>query len=229
VSPTTSLGYLGGTVTVSAVVTDATSCAFSSSKATAGAPSTVPCTTGAVSDTFSVPANPSKRAKTVKLQLTVTGSKQVKAKTSVVVGAPGNCPQPAAGADFSGCNLAYADLSSASLANATFTGAALTGTVLAHADLTGADLSGVTMPGSDLTGAHLAGADLTSSVLTGAHLAGAVLTSATVTGADLTGADLTGADFSAADVSGVIWSATTCPDGSLSSASSPETCIGHGI
>jgi len=38
---------------------------------------------------------------------------------------------------------------------------------------------------------------------------------ADLTGADLTGADLTGALLSGGKLSGVIWSTTTCPDGTV--------------
>ncbi len=69
---------------------------------------------------------------------------------------------------------------------------------------------------ADLRGARLAGAVLRDADLRGARLDGADLSRADLTGADLTGATLTG----------VIWSATTCPDGSNSDQNG-RTCAGH--
>jgi uncharacterized protein YjbI with pentapeptide repeats len=49
-----------------------------------------------------------------------------------------------------------------------------------------------------------------------ANLQDANLHGADLTGANLTGADLTGANLHGADLTGVIWSNTTCPDGTNS-------------
>ncbi|MGH2513541.1 MAG: pentapeptide repeat-containing protein, partial [Candidatus Limnocylindrales bacterium] len=62
--------------------------------------------------------------------------------------------------------------------------------------------------------------------LTGANLRAATLTGANLAKANLTGADLTGARLTGANVSGIVWSATSCPDGT-SSNDHGGTCIGH--
>jgi hypothetical protein len=122
------------------------------------------------------------------------------------------------GLDLSGAYLAGADLSSGTdLSNANLNGAKLSCAGLICADLTNANLSGANLNQADLTGANLTGADLAGANLTGANL----------TGANLTGANLTGANLNKANLDGVTWSNTTCPDGTLSSASAPETCVGH--
>ena len=52
------------------------------------------------------------------------------------------------------------------------------------------------------------------------HLAGANLSYSDLTGADLAGADLAGANL------GVIWSDTTCPDGTNSN-NDGDTCVNN--
>jgi len=78
-SPTT-LYDNGGPVVLSANVTNASSCVFSSTKPIAGLPATVACTSGAVSQTVILPANAGKKAVEYKFGLAVTGTKTVKAK-----------------------------------------------------------------------------------------------------------------------------------------------------
>jgi hypothetical protein len=107
-----------------------------------------------------------------------------------------------------GCNLHGLDLRNASLAGAGLS----TGTDLSNANLNNADASGANLSFANLSGANLNKADLTGANLTGADL----------TGANLNGAITTGATFDQAT-----WSNTTCPDGTNSSASTPETCVGH--
>ena len=111
---------------------------------------------------------------------------------------------PAPDVDWHGCDLTGLSGYDAHLWGADLTGATLTGAYLYLADLTGA-----TLTGADLTGADLRGADLRF----------VTLTSATLTGADLTGADLTGADLPS-----VIYSNTTCPNGSNSKTRNPQSC-----
>jgi hypothetical protein len=74
--------------------------------------------------------------------------------------------------------------------------------------------------------AKTATADLRNAKLTGAFLRDADLRNAKLDGADLTGADLTGAKLEGASLVRVIWSGTTCPDGSSSDANG-RTCAGH--
>jgi len=85
--------------------------------------------------------------------------------------------------------------------------------------LTGADLRNAYLELVNLRGAVLVGADLRES-----HLRG-VISWANLTDADLTGA--TGLDTAPAVwLENVIWSNTTCPDGTNSDANG-GTCQGH--
>jgi hypothetical protein len=101
---------------------------------------------------------------------------------------------------------------------AALAGCNLHGLDLSNAILAGADLSS----GTDLSNANLNKADLSGANLSFANLSGANLNEVDLTGANLTGAITTGANFNK-----VTWSNTTCPDGTNSSASTPETCVGH--
>ncbi|HTZ07678.1 MAG TPA: hypothetical protein VMB72_01320, partial [Acidimicrobiales bacterium] len=85
-----SLPHAGGSVTLSAKVSGASSCVVSSSPTLAGLPKTLSCASG-LSTTLSVPANPSAKAQTYKLTLEALGSKKVKAPklTLTVAGASG--------------------------------------------------------------------------------------------------------------------------------------------
>jgi hypothetical protein len=105
-------------------------------------------------------------------------------------------------------DLAYCDLASANLADA---------------QLVGANLSSAELSGANLTGANLSDANLVFTTLSGANL-----TSADLTGAHLAGADLTRANLAGATLAGVIWSNTTCPDGTNSDGHA-DTCVGYGI
>jgi beta propeller repeat protein len=113
--------------------------------------------------------------------------------------------------------------------------------------LPGGNLQGVNLGGAQLSGQSLRGANLRSASLIGANLSGANLSGANLTGADLTNADLRGADLSGANLNGarlvgadlqgaksnaltnvnlVVWSNTTCPDGTNSNADG-GACQGH--
>ncbi|HLK43872.1 MAG TPA: alkaline phosphatase family protein, partial [Thermoleophilia bacterium] len=117
------------------------------------------------------------------------------------------------------------------VAGMNLSGQLLTGLDLAHAAAAGVNLSGATLShgflvDANLNGADLEGANLAAADLNGADLHFASLQSATLTGADLTGADLYGANLTRTRLSGVIWSNTTCPDGSNSNQDG-NTCKGH--
>jgi hypothetical protein len=100
--------------------------------------------------------------------------------------------------------------------------------VLAGCNLNGLDLSNAILAGADLSsGTDLSNANLNKADLSGANLSFANLSGANLNHADLTGANLTGASTTGANFNQVIWSNTTCPDGTNSSASTPETCAGH--
>jgi len=119
----------------------------------------------------------------------------------------------------------------ANLTNASLVDAVLTNSDLNGTNLTGADLSGVVSGGITPFPAYLpadwsfvAGYLLGPSAnLTSADLSNVDLGPADLTGANLTDADIDNANLTAADLSGVIWSNTTCPDGTNSN-NDAETC-----
>jgi hypothetical protein len=150
---------------------------------------------------------------------------------------------PHVGIDWHACELLAANLSFAMLANANLSAANLqsanlNGAILDSANLTGASLRYSTVTnanvyGVNLNGAYLDGANLSNSGAQMSNLSYAILTDANLTytalfGSDLTGADLSGANLTGANVTDIIWSNTTCPDGS-NSDSHGNTCIGYGI
>ena len=95
------------------------------------------------------------------------------------------------------------------------------------ARLYGCDLSNVDLSHADLSGAELSTANLAHAVLVGANLSGADLSYSNSWGVDFTDADLSGARLTDASLTGVIWSNTTCPDGS-NSDNHANTCVGFG-
>jgi hypothetical protein len=90
---------------------------------------------------------------------------------------------------------------------------------------------GIDWHGCDLFGANLNDARLFQANLSGANFRFAGLIQADLRGADLTSADLTnanlfGASMFSANLTDVIWSNTTCPDGTTSD-NNGGTCVGH--
>ncbi len=75
----------GGTVTLSAVVTNATSCTLSSKKPVPGMPATVACSGGTVTYSVTLPPNAGKKPVKYKFHLAVAGAKTVKAKPVKVI------------------------------------------------------------------------------------------------------------------------------------------------
>jgi len=145
---------------------------------------------------------------------------------------------PGNGCNFSGDRLMNVNISDANLTNMNLNGVDFDSDDLAGAILTGANMTGAKIDGavSNLTAANLSDANLTDADIsggnnfTGANLIGANLTSANLGGDDLTDADLSGATGTGtATLTGVIWSNTTCPDGTISNTNgtSPQSCIGH--
>ena len=102
----------------------------------------------------------------------------------------------------------------------------LRGATLGGCYLAGVDLAAVNLVNASLVGADLAGADLTGSRLGQANFARAILTGANLANANLSGATLTGATMTGANLIGAVWSKTTCPDGTSSTANG-GTCVGH--
>ncbi len=84
------LAWPGGTVTLSAQVTGAESCRFSSTPTITGMPSTVPCPDGTIADTVTVPANGTTKAEVLTFDLSVVGASTITAKAATVTisGAP---------------------------------------------------------------------------------------------------------------------------------------------
>ena len=80
----TSLPQTGGSATLSASVTGATSCAFSVSPTVTGLPDTVPCTSGTATVPVTLPANTTTKAAKYTFALSAIGATTVKA-TSVNV------------------------------------------------------------------------------------------------------------------------------------------------
>ena len=89
------------------------------------------------------------------------------------------------GANLSGANLWYSDLTSASLYRVNLKGADLSFAHLSGANLWFANLTSANLWNTDLSGANLWFADLTSADLNGANLNGANLTEANLSGVDL--------------------------------------------
>jgi hypothetical protein len=121
----------------------------------------------------------------------------------------------------------------ASLAGCNLQSVNLAGTNLSNANLSGSNLSGSNLTGTtNLSGANLAGANLNGAKLNGINLSGANLRDANLSGANLTNANMTnanlkGANLNKATLTGVIWSNTTCPDGTNSNNNVGKTCVGH--
>jgi uncharacterized protein YjbI with pentapeptide repeats len=113
--------------------------------------------------------------------------------------------------------LAGANLQCVNLDGAPLAGQNLRGANLNCASLIGANLNGANLSGSNLNGANLTNADLRAANLSGANL----------NGARLAGANLQGAKSNAlTNFNLVVWSNTTCPDGTNSNADG-GACQGH--
>jgi hypothetical protein len=233
----------GGAATLSADVTNATTCTFSSNKPVTGLPVSVPCASGPVSEGITVPGTTTKKPVVYKFVLTVAGTKTIKAKADLTV-APPYCSDIEPGADLVGCDLSDAALpdaalTGAELSHANLTGTDLTGATLTQANLTLANLSDVSAEGALFINATLSDAKLPDADLNGADLSGARMTDTHMTdleftdldGSDLQGADLTDADLdngylASVDLTGVVWDDTICPDGS-NSDNRGGTCVNN--
>jgi uncharacterized protein YjbI with pentapeptide repeats len=173
----------------------------------------------------------------VRTGLVAAGSMALACATFVGLGvtaasASGNCAAPpAAGVDYTGCdltgvNFAYADLRNAILnstnfTNANLTGVTLTGSQMFLTNLTGATLTGVRSGGVQGLGivstaqwkvvdGYLLGpgADLTSAVMRFDDLDSSNLHGANLAGADLTGSSFEPSDLSNANFTGAIMRGT---------------------
>ena len=84
-SSTSTLFKTGGTITLSATVTNATSCVFSSNKTITGMPYTATPCDGLVSHDVTLPANTGKKPAKYTFKLSAIGAKKVNAKPAVTV------------------------------------------------------------------------------------------------------------------------------------------------
>jgi uncharacterized protein YjbI with pentapeptide repeats len=140
------------------------------------------------------------------------------------------------GANLQGDNLRGDNLSGSTLSGANVSGAMLQGVNLQGVTATGADFNGSNLKGDDLQGdqlnntdfhaAQLSGTNLSATELQSADLSDANLTGTNLDSADLTSATLAGANAHGTKVANVIWSNTTCPDGTTSNHDG-GTCTGH--
>ena len=135
----------------------------------------------------------------------------------------GNYPKLSTGAydlgrvNFTGAYFVNAPLGGASLVRGNFIAAVFTG-----ADLTGANMTLSNFTGADFTRANFTGANMSDSNFKDANFTNANLSGANLTGANLL--DATG--LKTATLTNVIWSKTTCPDGSVT-AKTGGACLGH--
>jgi uncharacterized protein YjbI with pentapeptide repeats len=127
--------------------------------------------------------------------------------------------------DYEDVTLANADLYRADLRGASFTNGGIAGADFERADLRGARLTRTDASDPGLQ-TSFRRADLTGADLSDADFSGATFERANLTGANLAEAVLTSARFRRAILSRVIWSNTTCPDGTNSDTNG-GTCIGH--
>lgn len=104
-------------------------------------------------------------------------------------------------------NLIFMQITQVNLANAKIRNADASNSVINNTNLSGADLSN-----SNFTSGAFVGSDFTNTNLTNANLTNTQMNEAT--------------NMSSANISGVIWSNTTCPDGT-NSDNNGSTCIGH--
>jgi quercetin dioxygenase-like cupin family protein len=104
-------------------------------------------------------------------------------------------------------NFAGQNLNGMNLQNAALVSWNLGGSNANRVDFSAAFLNGASLQGANANGANFTGAALNAANLQGANL----------NGANMTDADLTGAKTAGANLNHVIWSNTTCPDGTNSS------------
>jgi uncharacterized protein YjbI with pentapeptide repeats len=187
------IGSLGGSVTVGASVTGASTCRLTGTNALAGVSQTFSCGPGAFRRSLSVPSNGGTAPVTSMLVLSAVGSGNTSATTSVTV-------------DAQSCSnlVPYANLSSCSIQSTTPTPLDLEGINLKGADLVDATLTDVDLTGSNFTDADLAGAALSAVDLTGAKLMDTNLGTSTLSGVNLAMVDLSGATFTGATTDDIL-------------------------
>lgn len=205
-----SLSAAGGTVTLSATVSAATSCTFTGitppqEYPIAGLPVTEPCGSGPVSVTVSIPGNGCCILLHYRFHLTVSGTRTLTKRVVVAVppAAVIDCNDPEPFADLEGCDFSNQNLQGGYYQGADFSSANLTNT-----NMSDSELADAVFDSADLSGTNFTGSDLTSAGLL-----------ATLTDTDFVDANLTGAQLADPEaLSTVIWGNTTCPDGTNSNA-----------
>jgi regulator of chromosome condensation (RCC1) repeat-containing protein/Regulator of Chromosome Condensation (RCC1) repeat protein len=100
-----SLSPLGGMVTLSAQVTNATNCVFSSNRIVTGLPATIPCSNGTVTAAVSLPPSSSKRPTPYRFHLSVIGAKTITAPAVTLAVAAGGLPTAVVASGDSTCAL----------------------------------------------------------------------------------------------------------------------------
>lgn len=178
VSPS-SVGVAGGTVDVSATVTNATKCTLSA-KHVSGFPRSVGCGPGGVREEVPLPHRTvctqhceKKRYGPIKIKILLSATGEGTAKASATATVSGsakgvNCLDFKPAANLAGCDLAYGNLFEVSLK-----GANLDAANLEHANLYKANLESVNLESANLKFSEIFAAQMKSALLPGANLEGA--------------------------------------------------------
>ena len=132
--------------------------------------------------------------------------------------------------EFTGTNFTNANLEGAGFAgtysNINFTGANLTnsqiGSSFTNSNFSNANVQGVAGGDTDYSSSNFTGANFTNSGLLNSNFNNTNLTNVNFTGSNLQGA----VNMSTATRTGIIWSNTSCPDGT-NSDNNGNTCEGH--
>jgi uncharacterized protein YjbI with pentapeptide repeats len=131
------------------------------------------------------------------------------------------------GTDFTNAAFEDANLNRANLSWATLDGANAGFAPIVNANLSNSSWVSANAPGATFDGSDLHRIDFRNGDLRSTSFVGSDLRYARLDRVDFTNADLTGALFnSSTTFVGVIWSNTTCRDGSNSDANG-GTCVGH--
>ena len=165
-SSSTLLYKTGGTITLSALVTNATSCVFSSNKVIAGMPYGVTPCDGLVTHDVTLPVNNGKHPAVYTLKLAATGARTTNAKPSIRVTVGTQLPPPSQSTPTSG--------TVSSTGSAGFTdqltaiggyGAITFGTTVPSAGLSVSPSGAVTTTGALAVGTYTASGTVTDTIL----------------------------------------------------------------
>ena len=126
-------------------------------------------------------------------------------------------------AQMSNANLDNAQIYGADFTLANLQKAVLTNSTISFNNFDRANLADANLEKASLAFSNFANANLKNSSLKEAYAERANFTRADFTSADFTGAYFKDADFTSSVLDNVIWSDTTCPDGTTNSGTSPCT------